>query len=167
MLQKNKGRVSAEFQNSMGCVQARHSVNSPPNRLENLKLEIGYVKGENDRQQSIGQKQVLVEPIEVFKHGMDCNGSSKRMLPAVGGGRGGDKKSVLSRDGAKEKNNGSLSQRIVLKKIAADEYVDGWPKWLVENVPKEALKGLAKKTADSFEKLAKVISVLPLIPPSI
>lgn len=136
----------------MGCILARHSVNSPPDRLENLKLEIGYVKGENNGRQSTGQINFLVEPIKVFKHGMDRNGSSKSMLPAVGGGRGVDKKYILSTDGAKEKNNGSLSQRIVLKKIAADE----WPKWLVENVPKEALEGLAKKTADSYDKIAKV-----------
>lgn len=145
----------------MGCVQARHSANSPPNRLDNLKLESGYAKGEINRRQSIGQKQVLVEPIKVFRHGMDRNGSSKSMLPAVSGGMGVEKRSVFSRDGPNEKNNGSLSQRIVLKKIEADEYVDGWPKWLVENVPKEALHGLAKRTADSYDKVAKVISVLP------
>uniref|UniRef100_A0A7N0T8W5 Protein kinase domain-containing protein n=1 Tax=Kalanchoe fedtschenkoi TaxID=63787 RepID=A0A7N0T8W5_KALFE len=137
----------------MGCVQAKYSANSPPRTaLENLKLEVGYVKGENGRQ-VVGQKQVQAEPVKVFKHGADQNGSFKTNLSAVGGG--GDKRG-LSRDGGQEKNNGSLSQRIVLNKIAADEYVDGWPKWLVENVPKEALDGLAKKTADSYDMLCKV-----------
>ncbi|CAN0865316.1 Probable serine/threonine-protein kinase At1g54610 [Linum grandiflorum] len=30
----------------------------------------------------------------------------------------------------------------VLKKIGTDDYVDGWPKWLVDNIPKDVLAGL-------------------------
>ncbi|KAL1536665.1 [pyruvate dehydrogenase (acetyl-transferring)] kinase [Salvia divinorum] len=52
------------------------------------------------------------------------------------------------------------SQRISVKKIVAvDETtttVDGWPRWLVENVKPDALAGLVPKTADSYDKLAKV-----------
>uniref|UniRef100_A0A7N0TSY4 Protein kinase domain-containing protein n=1 Tax=Kalanchoe fedtschenkoi TaxID=63787 RepID=A0A7N0TSY4_KALFE len=140
----------------MGCVQAKHSVNSPPRRPENLELETGYAEGENERQ-GIDRKQVLIEPVKAFKHEMDRNGSGKGTLAVAGsGGGGGGDESVLSRVEEKEKNNESLSKKIVLKKIAAEEYVDGWPKWLVDNVPKEALDVLAKKTADSYDKLAKV-----------
>ncbi|XP_064967549.1 probable serine/threonine-protein kinase At1g54610 [Musa acuminata AAA Group] len=38
----------------------------------------------------------------------------------------------------------------------ADELVDGWPRWLVNNVPPEMLAGLIPKSADSYEKLDKV-----------
>ncbi|KAK4417348.1 putative serine/threonine-protein kinase [Sesamum alatum] len=42
------------------------------------------------------------------------------------------------------------------KKIATDELVGGWPRWLVDNVPVDDLAGLVPKTADSYDKLAKV-----------
>ncbi|KAL0449213.1 UNVERIFIED_CONTAM: putative serine/threonine-protein kinase [Sesamum latifolium] len=41
-------------------------------------------------------------------------------------------------------------------KTAADELVGGWPRWLVENVQVEDLAGLVPKTADSYDKLAKI-----------
>ncbi|KAL3818827.1 hypothetical protein ACJIZ3_004732 [Penstemon smallii] len=48
-------------------------------------------------------------------------------------------------------------KRILVKKIdGADELVDGWPRWLLENVHPDALAGLVPKSADSYDKLAKV-----------
>lgn len=44
----------------------------------------------------------------------------------------------------------------MVEKIGADEMVDGWPKWLLRNVPKDKLAGLVPKTADSYDKLAKI-----------
>lgn len=44
----------------------------------------------------------------------------------------------------------------MVEKIVADEMVDGWPKWLLKNVPKDKLAGLVPKTADSYDKLAKI-----------
>ena len=41
---------------------------------------------------------------------------------------------------------------------SADEVVDGWPNWLVDNIPTEVLAGLVSRSADSYDKLAKVIS---------
>jgi hypothetical protein len=46
--------------------------------------------------------------------------------------------------------------RIVPKKIGGDELVDGWPKWLVDNIPADVLDGLVPRSADSYDKLAKV-----------
>ena len=34
--------------------------------------------------------------------------------------------------------------------------MDGWPTWLVDNFPSEVLAGLVPKSADSYNKLAKV-----------
>ncbi|KAK7247514.1 hypothetical protein RIF29_42397 [Crotalaria pallida] len=41
-------------------------------------------------------------------------------------------------------------------KIASYELVHGWPKWLVDNIPKSVLDTLVSKSADSYEKLDKV-----------
>ncbi|KAL0291395.1 UNVERIFIED_CONTAM: putative serine/threonine-protein kinase [Sesamum calycinum] len=63
-----------------------------------------------------------------------------------GGGRGGE---GVGR-------GGNVAQRIPVNKTAADELVGGWPRWLVENVPVDDLAGLVPKTADSYDKLAKI-----------
>ncbi|XP_062229628.1 probable serine/threonine-protein kinase At1g54610 isoform X2 [Phragmites australis] len=37
-----------------------------------------------------------------------------------------------------------------------DELVDGWPTWLLDNVPREALHGIVPKSADAYDKIEKV-----------
>jgi cyclin-dependent kinase 12/13 len=37
-----------------------------------------------------------------------------------------------------------------------DELVDGWPTWLLDNVPREALQGIVPKSADAYDKIEKV-----------
>ncbi|XP_028557210.1 probable serine/threonine-protein kinase At1g54610 isoform X2 [Dendrobium catenatum] len=39
---------------------------------------------------------------------------------------------------------------------SVDELVDGWPRWLVNNIPKDVLAGLVPKSADSYVKIDKV-----------
>ncbi|KAL2240992.1 probable serine/threonine-protein kinase At1g54610 [Sesamum indicum] len=51
---------------------------------------------------------------------------------------------------------GNVVQSIPVNKIAADELVGGWPRWLVENVQVDDLAGLVPKSADSYDKLAKI-----------
>ncbi|CAI0428589.1 unnamed protein product [Linum tenue] len=61
---------------------------------------------------------------------------------------------VVGKDG---RGGGSKSHRVVLKKIGGEEYyVDGWPKWLVDNIPKDVLASLVPKSAESYDKLAKI-----------
>ncbi|KAF0932704.1 hypothetical protein E2562_011999 [Oryza meyeriana var. granulata] len=36
-----------------------------------------------------------------------------------------------------------------------EELVDGWPTWLLDNVPREALQGIVPKSADAYDKIAK------------
>ena len=63
----------------------------------------------------------------------------------------------ISREGEKEGDHGgNVSRRIIIKQIAGDDFVEGWPKWLVDNIPRDALAGLVPKSADSYDKLAKV-----------
>jgi cyclin-dependent kinase 12/13 len=37
-----------------------------------------------------------------------------------------------------------------------DELLDGWPTWLLNNVPREALQGIVPKSVDAYEKIEKV-----------
>jgi cyclin-dependent kinase 12/13 len=37
-----------------------------------------------------------------------------------------------------------------------DELVDGWPTWLLDNVPREALQGIVPRSADAYDKIEKV-----------
>ena len=37
-----------------------------------------------------------------------------------------------------------------------DEMVDGWPKWLVDNVPTQVLAGLVPRSAESYKMIDKV-----------
>jgi len=39
---------------------------------------------------------------------------------------------------------------------APSESVEGWPKWLVDNIPPNVLESLVPKSVDSYEKLGKV-----------
>ena len=50
-----------------------------------------------------------------------------------------------------------------LRKPFEDEMVDGWPKWLVDNVPREALAGLVPKSAESYIMIKKVSFCLFLV----
>ncbi|KAL5818570.1 hypothetical protein ACOSQ4_022412 [Xanthoceras sorbifolium] len=122
----------------MGCVQAKNSTYSPPPALEKLKVESGYVKGVS------GGRVIVV------KNGGGSGGG--------GGGGGGEKR--VSREGERVKNVGGggdgVSRKSVRKKIGDDELVEGWPKWLVDNISREVLASLVPKSADSYDKLAKV-----------
>nr|QYW07105.1 cyclin-dependent kinase like 6 [Dimocarpus longan] len=119
----------------MGCVQGKRFTNSPDSQLEKLKAKSGYVKG-------VSRGRVIL---------MTNGGSS--------GPAGGSEKRVPG-EAEKVKNSGGGagggSRRSSRKKIADDELVGGWPKWLVDNISGEVLAGLVPKSADSYDKLAKV-----------
>ncbi|KAG5067251.1 hypothetical protein JHK86_010982 [Glycine max] len=42
------------------------------------------------------------------------------------------------------------------EKMARYEFVEGWPKWLLDNIPANVLANIVPKSADSYEKLAKI-----------
>ena len=39
------------------------------------------------------------------------------------------------------------------------ELVDVWPKWLTDNITRDALAGMVPQSADSYGKLAKVFHI--------
>ncbi|KAI9098448.1 hypothetical protein K1719_025073 [Acacia pycnantha] len=134
----------------MGCVQAKSSGRSSEAKgLERLKLENGYVGNEDftAHRRSMGQRYGEIEEIarvnqrEIRKHRLGsgiANEESRNRWVTEG-------KSNALHDGEK-----------LARKSFDDEMVDGWPRWLVDNVPREVLAGLVPRSADSYMMIDKV-----------
>ncbi|KAK6792110.1 hypothetical protein RDI58_011191 [Solanum bulbocastanum] len=120
----------------MGCVVGKGYSFTP----ERMKNENGYVKGNGvEKQRRREQQQQKMRDMARIR---DQEGNHV----------------VLDQE---EKRNGNNGVKLGIidngRKIGGDDQlVDGWPKWLVDNIPKEVLLGLVPKTADSYEKLDKV-----------
>ncbi|KAL4583012.1 hypothetical protein LXL04_007576 [Taraxacum kok-saghyz] len=134
----------------MGCVQGKPSptYNRQQSRgggLHKLKTDNGYVTGGNGGKSNVAQKPFVEMSVKKNNNNHVDDSNTRK----EGGGQN-DK--LVTREGI-----GNVSQRIVVvKKIGSDELIDGWPKWLVDNIPREVLANLASKTADSYDKLAKI-----------
>jgi hypothetical protein len=151
----------------MGCVQAKSSTYSPHQGIEKMKLDGGYIKGDSGgipiTHKQLGKVQASKELTRLIQSG-DLSLKDKhivRVESGSGGGAGGEAE--------RERSGGSrnVSKRAVRKKIGEDELVDGWPKWLVDNVSADLLEGLVPKSADSYDKLAKVsvdVAIVTVLP---
>lgn len=140
----------------MGCVQGKSSTYSPHQPIEKLKLDGEYVKGSSGgvpiNHKQIGKVQAGKELTRLLQSA-DFGVKDRKL---EGSDSAGGEAAERERSGG----SGNVSKRIApKKKIGEDELVDGWPKWLVDNVPENLLGGLVPKSADSYDKLAKVISV--------
>ncbi|PKI72023.1 hypothetical protein CRG98_007569 [Punica granatum] len=141
----------------MGCVQGRpESMNSPPKGLDKLKQENGYItrrgSGNMDPRRSTGQRHLQEGP----------TGRRQPLIPRGKGGGGGSGGGGGGRFGGAEverAGNGSSGDVFGLGR-GEEETVDGWPKWLVNNVPRHVLKGLVPKSADSYDKIDKVMKII-------
>ncbi|KAG6717234.1 hypothetical protein I3842_04G088200 [Carya illinoinensis] len=131
----------------MGCTLGKPPTPSPPRHIERLKSENGYVRGRRpiDRNQ-LPKDSAAAVPI-------NCQVEDKHIVGAVNTERDGGGDRVVVREREK---SGNASKRFRSKKIGGDELVGGWPKWLVDNVPGDLLSGLVSKSADSYDKLAKI-----------
>ncbi|KAE8728330.1 putative serine/threonine-protein kinase [Hibiscus syriacus] len=123
----------------MGCVQGKNSMESPPRGLEKLKVENGYTgKGAfAGHRRSTGQRY----------------SDADRQLPKKANGFG-SADGVVAAGKEKERSNEAVLKRNAF--AVGDEMVDGWPKWLIDNIPKEVLSGLVPKSAESYDKLDKI-----------
>ncbi|KAK6938249.1 Protein kinase domain [Dillenia turbinata] len=139
----------------MGCVQGKPSKNSHPQHLNKLKLENGYVPkaGFLPNRRSTGQRLSYNRHEEATdKH--DGYRNDGRLISREKE-RGGGRRSVSGAGGG----GGNVSERKSMLKSAVngnEEVVNGWPKWLTDNIPKEVLSGLVPKSAVSYDKLDKV-----------
>ncbi|XP_052188520.1 probable serine/threonine-protein kinase At1g54610 [Diospyros lotus] len=145
----------------MGSAQAKLSISSPPplpRGKAKLKMENGYGAKEKNNiiaaRRSTGQRVSrqdsggLVAGPETGSN----NSNSSRQSGSTGGSSRGSKggqeeKIVITR---KEKVAASL------KLMEEEELVNGWPKWLTDNIPKEALVGLIPRSAECYDKIDKV-----------
>lgn len=161
----------------MGCAQTKYFVDSPDHYhhhergLEKLKLENDYVKGGHAGVPVVRKQHGKVDDAAGKTHHED--GSNRKKVVGHGPGRGvanggGDRPpkeriNINGGDGRGDKDVTVLKKvqrpNVTAKKyIGGYDIVNGWPKWLVDNISGDVLAGWVPKTADSFEKLAKVIS---------
>ncbi|XP_022740674.1 probable serine/threonine-protein kinase At1g54610 [Durio zibethinus] len=134
----------------MGCVQGKStSTYSSSRGLEKLKQEYRYAKRGNEVQKLPGKGSNAM----LVRYERD-----NKDVGMVNGANGNGEKAVAREVETVMKNgaNGNVSKRNVPRKIGGDELVSGWPKWLVDNIPGEVLSGLVPRSADSYDKLAKV-----------
>ncbi|KAH6782493.1 Protein kinase superfamily protein [Perilla frutescens var. hirtella] len=126
----------------MGCGQsARHSMNSPPHQLERMKMKSGYVNGTRRKfRQDPAAELKRIEP----RNGKPISGNEIESHAVNGKASFGERKSVSnSNDG------GEKVQEV-------EVVVDGWPKWLTDNIPREVLKDIVPKSSDSYIKIDKI-----------
>nr|XP_043639454.1 probable serine/threonine-protein kinase At1g54610 [Erigeron canadensis] len=140
----------------MGCAPTKPMMDLSHQGLHKLKMENGYVKGSrksisgsrNSTSSNGGRKEKVVMSGREEREGKEGtrrssgSGGGGGGTSSSGGGRGGSDSGGVMRRGS-----GSDDQ---------DELVDGWPKWLTDNVPKDSLDGLVPKSADAYDKLDKV-----------
>lgn len=128
----------------MGSVQTKTLRNSSQGDLEK-KLENGYLgkDGFNGHRRSTGQKYSHQES-ETMVYNNELGNTNEN---EEAGGK------LIGSNGKGERNNGNVSKRLT---YGEEQLVDGWPKWLTDNVPREVLAGLVPKSAESYVKLDKV-----------
>ena len=168
---------------SMGCVHGKHTSTARNRNLESLKRQNAYASrasasappkplshDDNSRTRisisNSNSKQVVEEKEESQKR---VSVSRDHHSKTSSGGQADT--DIREKEKEKEKgvanaiddlksneieNVSKTSEFKKKKKIASYEFVDGWPKWLVDNIPKEVLSGLVPRSAHSYEKLDKV-----------
>lgn len=126
----------------MGCVQAKPSptYNRQHSRAATAGPGLNKLKYDNEY---VAHKPI---PVKENTHAAEniINGD-------------GDDSSISRRKQEAGVEKITSSRRLgIVKKIGSDEMINGWPKWLVDNIPTHVLSNLVSKTADSYDKLAKV-----------
>ncbi|PHU20192.1 putative serine/threonine-protein kinase [Capsicum chinense] len=133
-------------------------MHSPPRGLEKLKLENGYVARGDQHvrpRRSTGQRPHV--PREKNAAGFDDvrrRSDANRDIINI------ERNLVITSDGEKQTNErsdgGDVGKKITMTTTEEEELIDGWPKWLVDNIPRQVLAGLVPKSADSYDKIDKV-----------
>ncbi|XP_060193140.1 probable serine/threonine-protein kinase At1g54610 [Lycium barbarum] len=144
----------------MGCAQAKPAMDSPPRGLEKLKLENGYAaRGDQQVRPRRSTGQRLDQPKE---KNIPDYGDDRRLLSDGKRDIINERNLVITSEGETKTNSSDSGlvadvPRKISKTITEDEeLIDGWPKWLVDNIPREVLAGLVPKCADSYDKIDKV-----------
>ncbi|KAJ0790615.1 putative protein-serine/threonine kinase CMGC-CDK-CRK7-CDK9 family [Helianthus annuus] len=139
----------------MGCAPTKPLVDETTHQgLHKLKMENGYVRGSRKSTSGgrssgssggSGRKEKAVSGREMEGTRRSNGSGGGTGGSSSGGGRGGSDSGVARR-----------SSSVPVRSDELDELVDGWPKWLTDNVPKHALDGLVPKSAEAYDKLDKI-----------
>ena len=137
----------------MGCVLPKlDSPNRTRGRHEEMKDHNRYVRGsklENEfaTAKNVGKVVRLQAPEGKLPSIVDLGGRVELKKVSNNGGSNANRTA----------NNNNSNKKRKKKKIGGDDQVvNGWPQWLVDNIPQDVLAGLIPRSADSYEKLAKV-----------
>ncbi|XP_028765991.1 probable serine/threonine-protein kinase At1g54610 [Neltuma alba] len=132
----------------MGCVNTKLS----PSRNERWKRDHGY-GSQNRAAKHTSRGYYYQKPLsDKVQHRI----STSRTAENGGGGVREEAGGERLAPGAERDEVGNISRRFEDKKIGKDVYVGAWPKWLVDNIPAHVLDKLVPKSADCYEKLAKI-----------
>ncbi|CAL5386340.1 unnamed protein product [Camellia sinensis] len=152
----------------MGCTQAKPSSNSPPWNLQKLKMENGYAKGKYNNNNNVEARRSRPEPRKSSAARPMPRISSAGHSDSIGSGTGGrEEPKLITREVIKKDSGGrggggggggNIPKRMnrSLNLGGEEEMVDGWPKWLIDNIPKEVLAGIVPRSAESYDMLDKV-----------
>ncbi|XP_026395958.1 probable serine/threonine-protein kinase At1g54610 [Papaver somniferum] len=138
------------------CIPTKPPTNSPPRSgLERLKAESGYVSGRGGSRSSKHSSSSRQFDYSSRRSEGSASKKSVGVSSRDSGGR------LISREDENEGDGagGNVPQRILTRKkldAGTEELIDGWPKWLTDNISREALVGIIPKSAESYEKLDKI-----------
>ena len=146
----------------MGCVQAKpSSTNSPPTSLHKLKTENGYSA---KRVGVVGPRRSTGQRYDERRFGHRPRDGSDDNAGLIGGEErentvnGGNVSRRIFIEEEEEREEEETEEKVE-EEEEEEELAQGWPKWLLENVPKKVLAGLVPKSAESYDKLDKVITL--------
>lgn len=124
---------------------------------QHMKLENGYLKGGyTGSRRSTGYRDHVPNPGRVNNHirksfGGHWNVNEENSVFIKAGIIQSTEISSINVDG----NTGHVSTNTAGEDDTA--VADGWPKWLTDNIPRQVLRNIVPKSADSYIKIDKVI----------
>ncbi|GJN39171.1 hypothetical protein PR202_gb28272 [Eleusine coracana subsp. coracana] len=151
-LGRRRRRRGDNSNTSMGCAQGKPSRGSParsdgPRGLDRLMRDNAYRPASSRTTTSR-----LSDPLPVPAWQQPPPPAANKE-PAAGS-TGTDKKTTPDDDDVAAAQAPTTATP-PLPPRREDELVDGWPTWLLDNVPREALHGIVPKSADAYDKIYK------------
>ncbi|KAG9439895.1 hypothetical protein H6P81_020060 [Aristolochia fimbriata] len=138
----------------MGCLLSKQW-SSPPSSLEKMKIQHGYMVGGGGG----GRGYIGRDPERISERGSRRE-ESVHLSGVLSSDVGGNGRRLSTREDEKvtKRAGGNVSRRMQSSRQSGgvDDLVDGWPRWLTDNVPREALVGLTPRSAEAYDKLDKV-----------
>ncbi|XP_066372726.1 probable serine/threonine-protein kinase At1g54610 [Miscanthus floridulus] len=146
----------------MGCAQGKPSRGSPARsdgqRVDRLKRDNDYRPGSSVSRLSdpipVAAAAAERAPAPLHKeHARRAAAPGAAVVPA---GKTPDADAAAQQASSSAATSATPSPLPPHPPRRDDELVDGWPTWLLDNVPREVLQGIVPKSADAYDKIEKV-----------